>query len=234
MSVLLRFLHLDLQTCLPSCISKNQSAFVIGRRIGDNILLAQEIVHNYHTSALSPRCTIKIDTTKAFDSVSWELIQHVLQAFSIPAAMSSLIMTCISTPYFSVMLNGRPKGLFPGKRGLRQGDPLSPYLFIMRVEVLSKLLDQAANERKVGYHPNFLALKLTHLTFVDDLVIFTDAKLHSLTGLKYVLDKFYSWSGLKVNFEKSEIFFSGVFSVTVIRNLIDTLGIKKGSLPVRY
>lgn len=130
--------------------------------------------------------------------------------FSIPANISSLIMTCISFSHFSVMLNGRPKGYFPGRRGLRQGDPLSSYLFIMCMEILSKMLDQVAALGLMDNHPKCKKLGLTHLVFADDLVIFTAANIHSLTGLKIVLDHFHLCSGLKVSFDKSEIFITGV------------------------
>src|SRR2546430_8127336 len=73
-----------LKLCLPRMISKNQSAFVSGRRIGDNILMAQEVVKNYHLASRVPKCAIKIDITKAFDSVNWEFLSNALQNFDLP------------------------------------------------------------------------------------------------------------------------------------------------------
>lgn len=84
-------------------------------------------------------------------------------------------MECITSPTFSILINGKPNGFFQGKKGLRQGDPLSPYLFIMCMEVLSRLLDAATRNGSFGYHPKCKALGLTHLVFSDDLVIFSDA-----------------------------------------------------------
>lgn len=156
-------------------ISKNQFAFVKGRRIGDNILLAQVVVQNYHNTDRHPKCTIKIDITKAFDTVNWSFLEHVLYAFSLPTAFIHWILECFISPSFSVLINGKPNGFFKGRKGLRQGDSLSPYLFIMCVEVLSKLLDSAARDGIYGYHPKCQALALTHLIFADDLVIFSAA-----------------------------------------------------------
>lgn len=101
------------------------------------------------------------------------------------------------------MINGQPQGYFQEKKGLRQRDPLSPYLFIICMEVLSRLLDQAAKVNKFDYHPRCKAMNLTHLIFTDDLIIFAGANLHSLNRIKKVLDKFNLWSGLKVSSEKS-------------------------------
>lgn len=107
-----------LKLCLPGMIRRNQSAFAKGRRIGDNILLAQEVVKNYHLPSRQPKCAIKIDITKAFDSVVWDFLHHVLQAFALLTRFIQWIMTCISSPSFSVLINGRPNGFFPGRRGL--------------------------------------------------------------------------------------------------------------------
>lgn len=96
---------------------------------------------------------------------------------------------------------GNQKFSFQKREVLHKVTPLSPSLFVMCMEILSKLLDKAVEEGKLGYHPKCKALKLTHLLFADDLVIFID---HSLTGLKEVLDTFYKWSRLKVSYDKSE------------------------------
>lgn len=107
-------------------------------------------------------------------------------------------------------MNGRPNGFFPGKKGLRQGDPFSPYLFIMCMDILSRLLDVAATAEAFAYHPKCRSLELNHFIFADDLIIFIEETELSLLGVKGVLDSFYSWSGLWVSFEKSEIFLCGI------------------------
>src|SRR3954467_3239632 len=97
------------------------------------------------------------------------------------------------------------------------------------MEVLSRSLDKAATEGSFAYHPKCRSLSLTHLIFADDLIIFTEATEQSLQGVKGVLDTFYCWSGLKVSFEKSEIFLCGVPKDN-INQLIGPLGIKRGKL----
>lgn len=106
-------------------------------------------------------------------------------------------------------------------------------MFVMCMEVLSRLLDNAARNGIFGYHPKCQALALTHLVFADDLVIFSAANHQFLQGIKNVLDTFYKWSGLKVSFEKIVIFFSRLPEDS-ISDLIGSLGIKIGKLPIKY
>lgn len=118
-------------------INLNQSAFVEGRNISDNILLAHELVHNYHRPCVSAKSAIKIDLFKAFDSLSWDFILNLLEAVDFPACFIKWLRGCLTSTWFSVSVNGTLAGYFQGKKGVRQGDPLSPYIFVMTMEVLT-------------------------------------------------------------------------------------------------
>ncbi|GJX80283.1 uncharacterized protein Tco_0328432 [Tanacetum coccineum] len=129
---------------LTDLVSINQSAFVPGRRISDNILLTQELMHNYHLDRGPPRCAFKVDIQKAYDTVDWKFLKKILIGFRFHSRMVSCIMECVTSTSFSVSINGSLYGFFKGKRGLHQGDPLSPYLFTLVMEILTLTLKRKA------------------------------------------------------------------------------------------
>ena len=120
-------------------------------------------------------------------------------------------MQCVTTTSFSILINGSPYSFFKPKRGLRQGDHLSPFLFILTTEVLARLIErEAANNKISGYKlaPNFMPI--THLQFADDLFIFAQADKENMGSIKACLDTYSYWFGQKVNFLKSVVLFSKI------------------------
>lgn len=220
-----------LKLVINDVIGIEQGAFIHGREISDNILLAHELVKHYDRKWISPRICIKVDLRKAFDSASWDFLHCTLLYFGFPSRFVDWIMTCISSPSFSVILNGSPYGYFPGKRGLRQGDPLSPLLFVLIMEMLSRLLRQMTGPFR--FHPYCASLKLTHLIFADDLLIFCRGDLDSVLAVKSCLDTFATWSGLHANPAKTGIYFGGV-PVANVDNILENTGFRKEAFPFRY
>nr|GEY14494.1 RNA-directed DNA polymerase, eukaryota, reverse transcriptase zinc-binding domain protein [Tanacetum cinerariifolium] len=196
---------------LKKVVSINQSAFIPGRNIQDNILLTQELLKGYNRKNGPKRCALKIDLQKAYDTVSWSFLKTILERFGFHDVMINWIMTCISTSAFSISVNGQSHGYFKGARGLRQGDPISSYLFTLVMEVLNLIMiKNIKDDGRFKYHAWCKDLQMTHLCFADDLMVFCNGDVHSITVVKKSLNEFSRVSGLFPNLKKSTIFFGSV------------------------
>lgn len=222
-----------LKGVLPKCISLNQSAFIDERLLMENVLLATEIVKDYHKEMVSPRCAMMIDISKAFDSVQWSFLLNTLKALGLPEKFIYWISLCVTTASFSVQVNGELAGYFQSRRGLRQGCSLSPYLFVICMNVLSKMLDEAAAKGLIGYHPKCKNIGLTHLCFADDLMIFVEGSQRSVEGILKVFEDFDKMSGLKISLEKSTLFMAGLGNHKQ-EEILNHFPFESRKLPVRY
>ncbi|KAL2231030.1 UNVERIFIED_CONTAM: hypothetical protein Sindi_1697400 [Sesamum indicum] len=219
---------------LDKIISPCQGAFIPGRSIGDNILLAQELFTGYNQMRLPPRCALKVDIRKAYDTVEWDFLLAVLQLFGFPQTFTKWIEECVTTASFSIGLNGNPHGFFAGARGLRQGDPLSPYLFVLVMEVLHLgFLQLIEQDMQFTYHWKCESAKVFQLGFADDLLLFCRADLDSLRVLKMGLDRFAEWSGLRLNVQKSHVIISRSAQGWKDQ-ILAAMGFQEGHLPMRY
>ena len=140
---------------------------------------------------------------KAFDTLDWKFILDILEVLKIPNQFVNWIRSCVTGARFSISINGGLVRYFKGARGVRQDDPLSPYIFVIAINVLSKMLDIAASHVLFNFHPKCKKIRMTHLCFADDLLIFAKRNLELVLGIQNVLRKFYSFSGLKLNCEKN-------------------------------
>lgn len=175
---------------------------------------------------------LKVDLRKAFDSVRWDFILAALRSLRIPDKFISWINQCLSTASFTLAINGNASGFFKSSKGLRQGDPLSPYLFVLAMEIFSRLLASRFDSGYIRYHPNTEELKISHLMFADDVMIYFNGDSSSLHGIHETLDDFASWSGLHMNSHKTELFFAGLSQSE--STALSSYGFPVGSLPIRY
>ena len=211
-----------IKQCIPDIISPSQSAFVQGRSIADNVLITQDLMLNYHRDIGPPRCALKVDIMKAYDTVSWGCILSILSYMGTPTHLlkcitafiqkkkKKCITACITTPSFSISINGELAGFFASKRGLRQGDPLSSFLFILAMEAFSRSLAVAVNSQGFQFHPRCKEIKLTHLCFADDMFLFSGGTLSRVQVFMDELIRFACFSRLQVNKQKSAIFLARV------------------------
>lgn len=131
-----------LKPLLPLLISPEQAGYVEGRKILDGIILTHEIIHSLKHSKQAGMI-LKIDLSKAFDKLSWSYIQEMLTTFGFSPTWTRWILSLISSNFFSILINGIPSHPFSPSRGIRQGDPLSPFLFVLMAEGLGRHVKQA-------------------------------------------------------------------------------------------
>jgi len=156
-----------------------------------------------------------------------------LFAFGFPSEFIARIMVCIRTPKYSVSINGELHGFFSSGRGIRQGDPMSPYIFTLVMEIFTGLLDIQTRRLDFRFFWCCKPFRLSPLFFADDVLLFAEASLPSIELLKDGIDKFSNWSGLVPNLRKSEVFLSGG-SFDLWQDILNKLGFQMGTLPFRY
>lgn len=200
-----------MQPLLPKLIDDYQNAFIPGRKMDDSKLLSHETLHiiNKQRSGTRYLAALKLDMNKAYDRVSWLFILKVLKAYGFPASWIHLINQCISTVSYRILINGAASKPFIPQCGLRQGDPLSPYLFLFCMDIFSRMTSLAVDLRRFqGIKLRRQGPMISHLFFADDSLFFFKATESACTALKSMIDRFCSISGQILNLHKSFIKFS--------------------------
>ncbi|KAL2904550.1 LINE-1 retrotransposable element ORF2 protein [Bienertia sinuspersici] len=218
---------------LPDIIAENQGAFVHGRYIIHNVTVCQDIVRHYGRKNTPPGCMIKLDLRKAYDTVNWDFLEEILLALGFPNIFTHWIMSCVRSAKYSIIINGYPHGYASFRRGLRQGDPMSPLLFVVCMEYLSRLLMKMTTDTKFKFHPRCKPMKLTHLCVADDLILCSKGDIESMRMMIKCFQAFSATSGLKANVSKTEFYTCGV-PEEIVQQITHETGFKRGTLPFRY
>ena len=208
--IISKILVFRLKSSLDKIVSDSQAAFIPGRLINDNVMIAHELMHSLKSRKRVSQTymAVKTDITKAYDRVDWNFLESTLRAFGFAEKWISWVMALVSTVEYSVLINGVPQGHIIPQRGLRQGDPLSLYLYILCADILSHLIDVQVWRKKInGIKIGQGTPSITHLFFVDDSLFFCIANQKNCKALKEVFDIYEKCSGQKINQDKSVITF---------------------------
>jgi hypothetical protein len=225
-----------LKEFIPVIISPYQTGFVPGRNIHENIIVAQEMTHSMvKMKGSKGLVAIKVDLSKAYDKLKWDFIWQILKEVQILESMINVIMHSVTSVETNVKWNGARGNYFRPQRGIRQGDPISPYLFVMCIDKLSHLISQAVNDGKwkapkAGKTGPFVS----HLMFADDLLLFGEATEEQMKCMVHILDCFCKMSGQQVSNEKTSVFFSANTSGRVKDKLVRLSGYRESNSLGKY
>ena len=219
-----------LKRVLPKCISDQQSAFVPGRSILDNAMVAIEVIHHMKTKVTGKAggcVALKLDISKAYDRMDWDYLQAVMRRMGFCERWVSWMVMCVETVDYSVIVNNELVGPVVPGRGLRQGDPLSPYLYIICAEGLSSLIRYAERRGDIsGISICHGAPFVSHLLFADDCFLFFKACDRQAQVMKNILTMYEAASGQAISLPKSEIYFSRNVSDTLQHSITNIMGVQ--------
>ena len=200
-----------LKRFLATIIPDSQSAFLSGRLITNNVLVAFETLHylKRKTQGKMGLMALKLDMSKAYDRVEWAFLERVMYQLGLEERLIKIIMSCVQSVSYYVLLNGQPVGnIIPG-RGFRQGDPLSPYLFLLCAMGLQCLIQKAEASGDIkGVAICHNKPRISHLFFADDNVLFCRATKGECQKILDILAIYEHGSGPKINREKTNLFFN--------------------------
>lgn len=218
----------QIKPVLPLITSNTQTSFFPGRQITDNIVIVKEVIHTMkRKQGLKGYMAIKIDFEKAYDRLKWDFILDTLNEMNFPKLMIEVIMQCVTSPSMRLLWNGEQTDPFTPSPVIRQGDPLSPYLFVLCMERLNQIIEEAVIQ---GHWKPIYASRggplLSNLFFADDIMLFAEATTEQASILSSCLHRFCLASGQKVSLQKSRVYFSKNVPTSTRESIYDTLSME--------
>ena len=192
------------KSVLDKVISNDQKGFIAGRYIGENIRTIYDILFETKQQEI-PGLLVSVDFQQAFDTVSWKFIDKTLNYFNFGPSIKKWIKLFQTGAQSCILQNGNLSESFNLQRGCRQGDPISPYIFILCVEILGKIIID--DKTLQGIKINSKEFQLCQ--YADDTQVFLDGSEKSLHHIMSILKRFYNMSGLKVNEDKTKALWIG-------------------------
>lgn len=214
-------------------ISWTQTAFIPGRNILEGCVILHEVLHELNRKKLSG-IVFKIDFEKAYDRVKWDFLYEVLEKKNFDPVMINWIKKINEGGKVSININGEQGPFFKTFRGLRQGDPLSPLLFNLVGDALAVILDKAKESGVLkGLVPDLVPGVITHLQYADDTILFAQVSDQNILSLKFLLFCVEEMSGMKINYQKSEVYVLGVSKEEELK-VANMLNCNVGKMPFTY
>ena len=214
-------------------VSPTQTAFMPGRHILEGVLILHETIHELHRKKMNG-VLLKIDFEKAYDKVQWPFLQQVLRMKGFDPKWCEWIEQFVSRGSVGIKVNDDLGRYFQTRKGLRQGDPLSPILFNIVADMLAIMIARAKEDGQVaGLIPHLVEGGVSILQYADDTIIFMEHDLEKALNMKLILCIFEQLSGLKINFHKSELFCFGQ-AKEVEDQYQNLFACASGSYPFRY
>ncbi|CAK8579067.1 unnamed protein product [Lathyrus sativus] len=218
---------------LPSVISHNQAVFIQGQNIHNHIMLATEIIKGYTRKGGTPRIMMQIDLQKAYDMVNWKALEFIMKELGIPNKFIQWTMLGITTVSYRFNIMGGYTEVLQAKRGIQQGDPLSPLLFVLIMDYMNRLLVKMQRDPNFNYHAKCESLKITNLTFADDILLLCRGDEISMKMMLETFRNFSKSTGLMMNPNKCKIYFGGL-DMETRKRLKELSGFQEGALSVKY
>ena len=173
-------------------------------------MIAQELIHKIRKQkGKNGLMLLKIDLQKAYDRVEWSFLDKTMGCLRFSQQVRSFVINCVGSVQYRLVLNGNIWGFINPSRGLRQGEPLSPFLFVLTAKVLSRLIVREEDAGRIqGVKVSRTAPTISHLIYADDLMITCRANENNARAMKVCLDTYFVWSRQEANLGKSRILFS--------------------------
>jgi hypothetical protein len=197
-----------LRPILEDIISPTQSAFIPGRMITDNALIAFECIHAIQSNSRDRAgfCAYKLDMAKAYDRVDWRFLEGAMAKLGFHRSWIQWVMQCVTTVRYSIRLNGQSLDTFAPTRGLRQGNPLSPYLFLLVADGLSRLIQHEVDSGALqDLHISGHGPGVSHLLFADNSLLFFQGTGQQAQLIQSVLQQYERSTGQLISLGKCSI-----------------------------
>lgn len=220
---------------LPKIISSNQASFLKGRSITKNILLAQEIIRDINKRNKLHNVVVKLDMAKAYDRVSWKYLVCVLRKPGFSERIIDMVVRIISNNWYTILMNEQSFCFFQSSRELKQGDPLSPTLFIIVAKVLSRALNNLFEDPTYkGYGMSKWRPIINYLSYANDTILFCSGEAYSIKKMMKVLRDYELVSGQMIKLDKSLFYLHDKVPPRVAARIKRITGIRQDGFPFTY